>query len=187
MVGSDGQAAGTIARNLGDEQGLMKTWYYNFTLNANPEPGMAALAAQRIGPKVDFGLVKGWFALCEESHGTHCESSWSNKLLDGTRMIDVESRKIISPLEKCKYVALSTYGDWGGIGPKNGDLEKGTLTKTIEDAITVTPKIGASLSLGKLISAHDLPLLLGRMPDMPHGRCPLRGPENRPGRPNSSQ
>lgn len=142
-VESADQVARVLVRNLGDSHGIVRdSTYYALALSRDtPAPGRAALSARRVGGSggVDFGLVRSWFDGCEARHGPHCEGAWDDVLL-GARMIDVAAREIVSCPSRCKYIALSYV--WGGIGPEDGALARGTLPKTIEDSLTVTKNLG---------------------------------------------
>lgn len=140
-VESHDQVAGVLARNLGDNHGIVRDMtYYALALSSKtPAPGQAALSARRVGDAVDFGLVRSWLRKCEATHGAHCDGGWNDVLLDA-HMIDVSTREVVPCPPRCKYIALSYV--WGGIGPREGDLARGTLPKTIEDSITVTKQLG---------------------------------------------
>ena len=163
-VESRDQVAGVLARNLGDSHGIVRdSTYYALALSgATPAPGRPALSARRLGDTVDFGLVRSWFGACEAGHGVHCEGSWDAVLL-GARMIDVATREIVPCPPRCRYIALSYV--WGGVGPEEGALARGTLPKTTEDLADRDREAGDKVSLGMRLldlcaSAHPMPVLL---------------------------
>ncbi|KAE8454100.1 hypothetical protein EG329_005023 [Mollisiaceae sp. DMI_Dod_QoI] len=102
-------------------------------------PGRKFLNAQRVDKFLDFAKVRQALEYCEASHGSRCQRDWPAKM-DMTRMVDVIERKTVACPDCCDYIALSYV--WGGIMPVDGALELKTLPRTIEDAITVTMKLG---------------------------------------------
>ena len=110
-----------------------------FAPGRNSSLGRDALCARRVPEVVDFTLLKSWLERCQKLHGTDCYDEWSDQLLS-SRMIDVDTRRVVQCPTGCEYVALSYV--WGGIQPAPGALEKHTLPQTIEDAITVTKSVG---------------------------------------------
>ena len=126
---------------LADPSGLIGNRHYlAFTLSSeNPAPTRRALAGRLTGPLVDYALLRRWIKRCQTSHGPACQRP---KVFDlpFSRMIDVQARCVVSYPPGHDYVALSYV--WGDVSPKAGDLERRQLPQTIEDAITVTAKIG---------------------------------------------
>lgn len=106
--------------------------------NNNPDRKRPALAGRKRGSVVDPALITRWLHLCHTEHTVQCTLTWSDRL-ETSRMIDVKARKIIDCPANCQYVALSYM--WGGVSPRPGALEAGTLPRTIEDAIFVTKSI----------------------------------------------
>jgi hypothetical protein len=94
--------------------------------------------ARLIGPLLDFTRGREALELCEATHGA-CQTHWPTEM-SRARMIDVVRRTTVPCPDKCDYVALSYV--WGGVMPAVGALEGGKLPRTIEDAITVTQKLG---------------------------------------------
>lgn len=87
---------------------------------------------------IDFKPLKVALDNCLQSHPT-CQLRFHQEL-STTRMIDVAARKVVACPPQCEYLALSYV--WGGIIPPHGALEAKTLPQTIEDAITITEKLG---------------------------------------------
>ncbi|KAF5963641.1 hypothetical protein FCOIX_13769 [Fusarium coicis] len=88
---------------------------------------------------VDVDLIKKGLEHCQRYHSEQCNAKFDKGLLI-TKMLDVEARKVVDCPDNCDYLALSYV--WGGIHPADGALEAGTLPQTIEDAITLTKKLG---------------------------------------------
>jgi hypothetical protein len=98
-----------------------------------------AFNARRVDRFLEFTKIKRALEVCEASHGSSCRRDWPAKM-GTTRMVDVIERKTVPCPDCCDYVALSYV--WGGIMPADGALESRTLPRTIEDATTVTKKLG---------------------------------------------
>ncbi|KAJ4244067.1 hypothetical protein NW762_014680 [Fusarium torreyae] len=95
--------------------------------------------ARLIEEMIDFDHIKKGLEHCQTHHSNLCQPKFDIGLL-ATRMLDVNSRTVVQCPKNCDYLALSYV--WGGIHPAPGALEAGTLPQTIEDAITVTKKLG---------------------------------------------
>ncbi|KAF5614523.1 uncharacterized protein FTJAE_13721 [Fusarium tjaetaba] len=95
--------------------------------------------ARVIDGMVDVDLIKRGLEHCQMYHSEQCNAKFDKGLLI-TKMLDVETRKVVDCPDNCDYLALSYV--WGGIHPADGALEAGTLPQTIEDAITLTKKLG---------------------------------------------
>ncbi len=105
---------------------------------ANPAPNQPGLAAQARDIMVNFDILNSWMDRCQ-THDAQCHVKWSDQLLI-CRMVDVAARKVVDCPRNCRYAALSYM--WGGICPQERALEDGKLPQTIEDAITVTKRLG---------------------------------------------
>jgi hypothetical protein len=92
---------------------------------------------------VDIGLVQQWMTECKATHQDPCTPD-DPSLLYNFQVIDCEARAITLAPMACAYVALSYV--WGP--PSNDDVEyvfptlPARLPLTIEDAITVTKRLG---------------------------------------------
>ncbi|KAF5705999.1 hypothetical protein FGLOB1_7672 [Fusarium globosum] len=95
--------------------------------------------ARVIDGMVDVGLIKKGLEHCQNYHSESCNAKFDKGLLI-TKMLDVDTRKVVDCPDNCDYLALSYV--WGGVHPADGALEAGTLPETIEDAITLTKKLG---------------------------------------------
>ncbi|KAI1029479.1 hypothetical protein LB504_010762 [Fusarium proliferatum] len=95
--------------------------------------------ARVIDGMVDVSLIKKGLEHCQNYHSESCNAEFDKGLLI-TKMLDVDTRKVVDCPDNCDYLALSYV--WGGIHPADGALEAGTLPQTIEDAITLTKKLG---------------------------------------------
>ncbi|KAJ3547000.1 hypothetical protein NM208_g1725 [Fusarium decemcellulare] len=107
-----------------------------------PKPQSSAeitYTARRIGEMIDYDYIRKGLEHCQASHPKACQAEFDKGLLI-TRMVDVIDRKVVDCPEDCDYLALSYV--WGGIHPAPGALEEGTLPQTIEDAITITRRLG---------------------------------------------
>ncbi|KAF5557153.1 hypothetical protein FPHYL_7742 [Fusarium phyllophilum] len=95
--------------------------------------------ARAIDGMVDVDLIQKGLEHCQKYHSEQCNAKFDKGLLI-TKMLDVDTRKVVDCPDNCDYLALSYV--WGGIHPADGALEAGTLPQTIEDAITLTKKLG---------------------------------------------
>ncbi|KAF4984894.1 hypothetical protein FZEAL_47 [Fusarium zealandicum] len=95
--------------------------------------------AHLVSPMIDFESIKHRLTFCDEKHNGRCKALFAKEILT-TRMIDVERRIVVSCPPNCEYIALSYV--WGGVIPIQRALELRQLPPTIEDAITVTKKLG---------------------------------------------
>ncbi|KAG5800686.1 hypothetical protein H9Q69_000245 [Fusarium xylarioides] len=95
--------------------------------------------ARVIDGMVDVDLIQKGLEHCQRYHSEQCNAKFDKGLLT-TKMLDVDTRKVVDCPDNCDYLALSYV--WGGIHPADGALEAGTLPQTIEDAITLTKKLG---------------------------------------------
>ncbi|KAK3324957.1 heterokaryon incompatibility protein-domain-containing protein [Apodospora peruviana] len=93
-----------------------------------------------VEPMADLALAKKALDHCLQNCRGACQAEPHAELLL-TTMVDVIDRVTVPcPSDDCDYFALSYV--WGGVMPTPGALETGTLPQTIEDAITVTKKLG---------------------------------------------
>ncbi|KAF5608252.1 uncharacterized protein FSUBG_4788 [Fusarium subglutinans] len=88
---------------------------------------------------VDVDHIKKSLEHCQKHHSEQCNAKFDKRLLI-TKMLDVDTRKVVDCPDNCDYLALSYV--WGGIHPADGALEAGKLPQTIEDAIALTKKLG---------------------------------------------
>lgn len=99
--------------------------------------------AASIRSTVDFNVVGNWIKTCEKKHGNHCSPNWTENCT--LRLIHCDSRRIIEtpkPPEISTYAALSyVWGSQESDEASSGELPE-QLPKTIEDAITVTKRLG---------------------------------------------
>ncbi|KAK0654749.1 heterokaryon incompatibility protein-domain-containing protein [Cercophora newfieldiana] len=102
-------------------------------------PGRKVGNARFLEPLADMEFPKRAFETCRQHHGSFCEVTKPPELRF-IRVVDVFDRKVVPYHDGCDYFALSYV--WGGVMPASGALEAGTLPQTIEDAITVTKKMG---------------------------------------------
>ncbi|KAH8685462.1 heterokaryon incompatibility protein-domain-containing protein [Tricladium varicosporioides] len=97
----------------------------------------------------NFGIVKDWLQLCKRLHKENCGWNIEPHGVPYLKVIDCRSKSITLALGQ-PYVSLSYV--WGSmsnnvqpghrcVAENSGTLPK-TLPKTIEDAITVTQKLG---------------------------------------------
>ncbi|KAI1357501.1 heterokaryon incompatibility protein-domain-containing protein [Xylaria arbuscula] len=107
--------------------------------SSQTSPDRSYFNARVIEDIVDYSSIKEAIKVCESTHGDRCQTTWPAEM-STTRMLDIADRKIIACPDKCDYVALSYV--WGGVIPAADALEKGTLPRTIEDAIIVTQNLG---------------------------------------------
>lgn len=127
--------------------------------------------AKFVDAMIDFTIIQEALDHCVHSHPSRCQPIFENELLT-SRMIDVRARKVVSCPAQCDYFALSYV--WGGIIPASDALENGTLPQTIEDAITITQKLGKQylwvrIRLSLLQSKVNMPqvdaLCIGQTPN----------------------
>ncbi|EXK83515.1 hypothetical protein FOQG_12213 [Fusarium oxysporum f. sp. raphani 54005] len=96
-------------------------------------------SARVIEGMVNVDHIRKGLEHCREHHSEQCNAKFDKGLLI-TKMLDVNTRKVVDCPDNCDYLALSYV--WGGIHPADGALEAGTLPQTIEDAITLTKRLG---------------------------------------------
>ncbi|ENH63828.1 hypothetical protein FOC1_g10007965 [Fusarium oxysporum f. sp. cubense race 1] len=96
-------------------------------------------SARVIEGMVNVDYIRKGLEHCREHHSEQCNAKFDKGLLI-TKMLDVNTRKVVDCPDNCDYLALSYV--WGGIHPADGALEAGTLPQTIEDAITLTKRLG---------------------------------------------
>ena len=110
----------------------------------------STFGARRVQPSnIDYHLLRAWIDICQQTHYSSC-SFKNNKSLESLRLIDCKTRLIVKATSSLPYVALSYV--WGskssqtsGHRPRNlrtGDCIPDILPNVIEDAITVTLKLG---------------------------------------------
>lgn len=105
--------------------------------------GSEPILGKRLYPDcIDFGRLKEWTTKCRENHEA-CNTLKTLNALPGLRLIDCESRNVISAADKpYEYAALSYV--WGDT-PHDATATDGCieyLPATIEDAILVALKFG---------------------------------------------
>lgn len=89
---------------------------------------------------IDFDILNGWLRLCQDMHTKTCAVK-SSSSMPFLKLIDCDARVIVPAFNR-PYVTLSYM--WGSISGSNEyseSLPEG-LPCTIEDAITVTRKLG---------------------------------------------
>ncbi len=106
------------------------------------------------GSRTDFGLLKEWLHLCDETHSVLNESdSALTELPNKFRVVDIQKRCLVQVPKNCRYVALSYI--WGDTAmfrtlqdnklelEKAGSLswESKSLPRTIQDAIYLVEQI----------------------------------------------
>ncbi|EWZ97313.1 hypothetical protein NW765_004308 [Fusarium oxysporum] len=96
-------------------------------------------SARVIEGMVNVDHIRKGLEHCRKHHSEQCNAKFDKGLLI-TKMLDVNVRKVVDCPDNCDYLALSYV--WGGIHPADGALEAGTLPQTIEDAITLTKRLG---------------------------------------------
>jgi hypothetical protein len=100
-----------------------------------PEPG--AKFALSSHPKVDFDMFRRWNEGCQQ-HDECLPDEVGN--LERLKLIDCETRTVQAAPDKCCFVALSyLWGPQQDFAPQPLPAEQ---TRTIEDAITVTLRLG---------------------------------------------
>lgn len=103
-------------------------------------------------PLIGFHQIKGWIQDCEISQGlsadkseqshASCRLEHHNPLIS-LRVIDCDTKKIVTAPDACTYVALSyVWGSAGGSSDEANLVLPQTLPRTIEDSITVTKLLG---------------------------------------------
>ncbi|KAI3575600.1 heterokaryon incompatibility protein-domain-containing protein [Fusarium oxysporum f. sp. albedinis] len=96
-------------------------------------------SAKVIEGMVNVDHIRKGLEHCRKHHSEQCNAKFDKGLLI-TKMLDVNARKVVDCPDNCDYLTLSYV--WGGIHPADGALEAGTLPQTIEDAITLTKRLG---------------------------------------------
>lgn len=109
---------------------------------AESKHGSLSRVSQR-SERIDLQRLKEWTLSCEKSHSGSCSlNSRFKNAVPGLHLIDVQRRVIVSAPYKARYIALSyVWGKSIHIQPGLG-RRLNNLPKTIEDALTVTSKLG---------------------------------------------
>jgi Heterokaryon incompatibility protein (HET) len=104
---------------------------------------------RRLGPELDWDILRGWMNFCQSVHGQHTNSRAIQppKQVPGLRVIDCASRQIIVAPKGCDYVTLSYV--WGPPAlekkvsrvQSSPRLLRKELPSTIEDAIKVVVQL----------------------------------------------
>lgn len=92
---------------------------------------------------IDFDILLGWLRRCQYEHGGTCDLPTSPRV-PFLKLIDCHTRRIV-PASNHQYLALSyTWAPKLNSVGEDNDLEflPDDLPDTIEDAITVTRKLG---------------------------------------------
>lgn len=101
-----------------------------------------ALSGRKLDPNiVSYSVVGSWLSFCVQHHGQACSK---NNELRGLLVIDCDSRQIIPANDQnLPYVALSyLWGPDAGQDQVSRNMLPTTLPQVIEDAITVTKRLG---------------------------------------------
>jgi len=137
-----GAVANMAGSRLGSDNSLKQSEMAGEAISlATPHtfPSRKAGNAKFVEPLVDISLPRRALDNCIKNHGSFCEVGKPPELKH-IRVIDVDHRTVVPYPDGCNYFALSYV--WGGVMPTPGALEAGTLPQTLEDAITVTKKMG---------------------------------------------
>ena len=114
---------------------------------------------REVASLVDLSRVKDWIGTCRSRHGDVCEKpAWLDKLepASGLRVIDVVGNKVIPAVPGCRYFALSYVWGESALLPRRAAALKSNIAKlgeegglatldlpqTIQDAITLTERLG---------------------------------------------
>ena len=111
---------------------------------------LSTFGVRRVEPTfINYQLLRAWLDICQQNHYSSCSLN-SSKPLVSLRLIDCETRLMVEATSVLAYVALSYV--WGSkpVGSsrhqpqslQNGACVPDTLPIVIEDAITVTLKLG---------------------------------------------
>jgi hypothetical protein len=99
--------------------------------------GEGHCGAREILPgKINWGLIKGWMAMCEK-HLKTCKPDRKNRVR-GLRVIDCQTRLVVGAPPICSYLALSYV--WGHKSPDEENDSDFPLV--VEDSISVTKALG---------------------------------------------
>jgi hypothetical protein len=102
-----------------------------------------SILGNRIHPsKIDYDLARSWINYCRFHHKSYCnqQSSTFATSIPGFKLIDCETRQVSSYMERVHYVALSYV--WGNASHASTRSLPKPASRTIEDAIIVTKKLG---------------------------------------------
>ena len=111
---------------------------------------LSTFGVRRVEPDfINFQLLRAWLDICQQTHYSSCSLNDSQPLVS-LRLIDCQTRLIVEATSRLPFVALSYV--WGSKPLRSSthqprSLQKGacipdTLPIVIEDAITVTLKLG---------------------------------------------
>ncbi|KAK3371063.1 heterokaryon incompatibility protein-domain-containing protein [Lasiosphaeria ovina] len=109
------------------------------------DSGLPALGGRQIHPgSIDFNILNGWLDYCKNHHGETCGPfPGYPQRLPNLRVIDCETRAIVTAPEGCRFVALSYV--WGSQGAKDAgrrSLLPDHVPRTIGDALQGTLRLG---------------------------------------------
>ncbi|KAF4987435.1 hypothetical protein FDECE_15425 [Fusarium decemcellulare] len=158
MVKASGDAVSKQDRNL--QHGVLVVvpeslngpvaTHHNFSKVAifrrQPSMSESTIQARRIDPHVDFSLVKEWITFCNTNHGRSCPKpgnamgakSTGVPHIPGFRLIDCETKEILSMPVSSDYVAISYV--WGVVATDSEETPK--WPRVVEDAAKATLALG---------------------------------------------
>ncbi len=112
-------------------------------------PPNPLIVARAIAPEsIDFDVVNTWLEFCRASHAQTCKPQDHSRTIDSLRVVDCDTRTVVSAPPQCCYIALSYV--WGfqdrdlqscRVDPTTGSLPE-DLPTVIEDAMEVVREIG---------------------------------------------
>jgi len=91
---------------------------------------------------IDFNRMTSWLEFCRTNHSKTCNSS-SEAVVQGLKVIDCTTRRIVFASKGWKYAALSyVWGSSSSAEPSSLNYLPDTIPATIEDAMNVTVQLG---------------------------------------------
>lgn len=95
---------------------------------------------RRVLPLIpDFDFIRDWIQLCHQRHTNFCNQQ-TNRFVDGFKVIDCISRRVINAPKWCQYVTLSYV--WGTCEQSEYHEEIPlSCPRVVEDAMTVTRQL----------------------------------------------
>jgi len=99
-----------------------------------------SLATRIINPNfVDYQAIRNWLACCDSGHSDSCRTI-GRQTIPGFKVIDCETLQVIPVPQDSDFTYVTLSYVWGNSSKPAKILDQ--FPQTIQDAITVTSRIG---------------------------------------------
>lgn len=124
------------------EEWWEKRYEYGLVLptRRDDEDGSLPRARYLDSVSVDFEAAKSWIKTCEEIHGTTCGGT--HEAIEGLRVIDCRTKRVVVAPEDCHYVALSYYKGSTGASTSQDLPDSDLVPALFRDALAATIQLG---------------------------------------------